>query len=293
MAWPSSAQTRLLVVAPHPDDETLAGGVLVQQVLAAGGAVHVLLLTDGDNNPWPQRWLERRWRIGPAERQRWASLRRSELCEAMGVLGLPPHALTAFGWPDQGLTRRLQTSAGESRAAVRAVLDAFEPTVVAMPALEDRHPDHSAAHVVMRLALADLVPAPAMLLYTVHTSAAASAGDIALQADAAQQRRKHQALACHRTQLALSGKRMQRLAARTESYRFQPAAPCDALPWHPPRAVWPWLTLTMVSAEGGRVLSWNPAATAPHDAPTVFAKLQLAWPSLWIFDHWGWCELRR
>src|SRR5690242_21090013 len=31
-----SASTRLLVIAPHPDDETLATGVLLQQVLAAG-----------------------------------------------------------------------------------------------------------------------------------------------------------------------------------------------------------------------------------------------------------------
>ena len=65
-----SAQTRLLMVAPHPDDETIATGLLIQQVLAAGGEVRILLLTAGDNNPWPQRWLERRVWIGAADRQR-------------------------------------------------------------------------------------------------------------------------------------------------------------------------------------------------------------------------------
>ena len=55
-----SGQTRLLVVAPHPDDETIATGLLIQQVKEAGGEVQILLLTAGDNNPWPQRWLERR-----------------------------------------------------------------------------------------------------------------------------------------------------------------------------------------------------------------------------------------
>lgn len=39
---------RLLVVAPHPDDETLAAGGLIQRVLMRGGAVRVVLVTAGD-----------------------------------------------------------------------------------------------------------------------------------------------------------------------------------------------------------------------------------------------------
>jgi hypothetical protein len=39
---------RLLVAAPHPDDETLGAGGLVQRVLARGGSVRVLLFTAGD-----------------------------------------------------------------------------------------------------------------------------------------------------------------------------------------------------------------------------------------------------
>ncbi|MCB1569830.1 MAG: PIG-L family deacetylase, partial [Xanthomonadales bacterium] len=50
---------RLLVVVPHPDDETLATGGLIQRALLAGAALRVVFATDGDNNPWPQRWLER------------------------------------------------------------------------------------------------------------------------------------------------------------------------------------------------------------------------------------------
>ena len=39
---------RLLVVAPHPDDETLGAGGLIQRVLAHGGTVRVMLVTAGD-----------------------------------------------------------------------------------------------------------------------------------------------------------------------------------------------------------------------------------------------------
>ncbi|MDN5925258.1 MAG: PIG-L family deacetylase, partial [Xanthomonadales bacterium] len=40
-----------MVIAPHPDDESLATGGLLQQALAGTAAVKVVLVTDGDNNP--------------------------------------------------------------------------------------------------------------------------------------------------------------------------------------------------------------------------------------------------
>src|SRR6185436_2742523 len=43
--------TRLLVVAPHPDDESLGSAGLIQRVLAAGGHVRVVLMTSGDAFP--------------------------------------------------------------------------------------------------------------------------------------------------------------------------------------------------------------------------------------------------
>ena len=45
VSLPSSSQDRLLVVAPHPDDETIATGALVQSALRAGASVHGETLT--------------------------------------------------------------------------------------------------------------------------------------------------------------------------------------------------------------------------------------------------------
>ncbi|MGA0587301.1 PIG-L deacetylase family protein [Dyella sp. KRB-257] len=300
-----SAQTRLLVVAPHPDDETLATGVLIQRVLAAGGAVHVLLLSDGDNNPWPQRWLERRVRIGAAERARWATRRRREFRAAMAVLGMRDGAFTALGWPDQGLTRRVQCKLAASLPALRAVLDAFDPDLVAMPALDDRHPDHAAAHVLMRLAMHGRGIVPATWLYRVHGGPREGGAGFALPSDAAMQARKRMALACHASQLALSASRMARLAARVERY-LPLVAQCGRvpLPWHPPRLAWSWLMLTVADSTGGATWPWAaapwvcsadgdywlPSSPARSGEPR-FAKLQGRLPSPWIFDHWGWCEL--
>src|SRR5258706_7315768 len=46
-----NGDTRLLVVAPHPDDEVLGAGGLMQRVHTARGVVRVVYLTDGDRYP--------------------------------------------------------------------------------------------------------------------------------------------------------------------------------------------------------------------------------------------------
>ena len=78
-----NAASRLLVFAPHPDDESLACGILLQNAVEAGAAILVIYVTDGENNPWPQRYLSRRWRLNAAARQRWAKLRRKEALAAL------------------------------------------------------------------------------------------------------------------------------------------------------------------------------------------------------------------
>jgi hypothetical protein len=45
------AGTRLLVIAPHPDDEVLGAGGLMQRVRSTGGAVRIVYLTDGEGYP--------------------------------------------------------------------------------------------------------------------------------------------------------------------------------------------------------------------------------------------------
>ena len=94
---------RITVLAPHPDDESLGAGGLIQQALAAGAGVRVIFITDGDNNPWPQRWIERRWRIDGECRPRWGARRRAEALRALERLGVPASQAEFFGLPDAGI----------------------------------------------------------------------------------------------------------------------------------------------------------------------------------------------
>ena len=303
---PFTAQTRLLVVAPHPDDETIANGLLIQRVRAVGGTVRVLLLTDGDNNPWPQRWLERRWSIDAAGRERWGRRRRAELEEALRRLDLPPAALQSLGWPDLGVLDRLLQPDLSALAELEMALAGFAPDLVAVPALGDRHPDHGTAHVLLRMALATRGDAPRLLGYLVHGH---DGGTPMPEPPATPDQRaaKRHALAAYASQLALSGGRLRQLAERPECH-VQPApppGPTRVLPWRPSPLLWPRLRLTAASTsgqarqwpwrraplrrdgQGGWRLDW--AAVRAEDA--CFVRLSLALPSPWIFDHWGWREV--
>jgi LmbE family N-acetylglucosaminyl deacetylase len=221
------AHARLLVFAPHPDDETLATGELIQSALAAGARVRVVFATDGDNNPWPQRWFERRWHIGAAERARWGERRRAEARIALDALGVGADSARFLGWPDLGLTDQLE----RDDSAIDTLADEiarYVPTHVAMPSLRDRHPDHAALRVMLELALEKARVPCVQLGYVVHGRAADS-GDWLLARDAGRHQRKRDALLAHESQISLSRDRLLRWADQPESFeQAEPAAAVGA-----------------------------------------------------------------
>lgn len=223
---------RVLVFAPHPDDESIACGGLLLAAQATGAARRVVTLTDGDNNPWPQRWLERRWRIDAAARARWAARRRAESQNALDVLGVAADERAYLGLGDGLLTSLLMREHDGLVTPLREEIARFRPTLVAAPALADRHPDHSAAHIAVRLALLDVDPTPRLLAYRVHGD-----GDApirwSVELDALRHDAKRRAITTHRTQMALGGRRFLAFAAPLETFADAAAAPRSD---HPLRA---------------------------------------------------------
>lgn len=198
-----SEHDRLLVVAPHADDEAIGAGGLIAKTVAAGGQVRVVFMTNGDGHayaaaggirplPSPERFIA-------------LGLRRQEEALAAGVvLGLHHTDLVFLGYPDRGLERlwrghwdlaRPYTSrytrvaqspypnsyresapyaANAVVADLIALLRDFAPTAIVGPHPNDAHPDHWASHCLLMVALAELagagVPAGEAphYLYLVH-----------------------------------------------------------------------------------------------------------------------------
>jgi len=251
--------SRLLVFAPHPDDETLATGELIQLALASGAAVRVVFATDGDNNPWPQRWVERRWRIDGASRARWGARRRSEAEAALAALGVPSGGARFLGWPDSGLTDALERDNSAVDTLAREIAE-FAPSHVAMPSLHDRHPDHGALRVLVELALETSPARVERLGYVVHGREPDS-GDWRLPRDEARHARKLDALMAHASQTSLSRKRLLRWASVPETFEsadsnsaIAAAAPVTLrIPLVPAYRFWRRHDLLVIVSDGVRI----------------------------------------
>lgn len=167
-----SATDRVLLLSPHPDDETLCCAGMLQQAVAAGAAVYVAWLTSGDGFEWDAVLLRRTPDPGDAAMLELGRQRMNEARAAAEVLGIPQAHLRFLGYPDQGLLRlfldyyylpftaphtgvdrvpypgTLSPGAaytGENlERDLEKLLEETRPTVVLAPSPLDAHPDHRA-----------------------------------------------------------------------------------------------------------------------------------------------------
>jgi LmbE family N-acetylglucosaminyl deacetylase len=216
------SKSRLMMFAPHPDDESLACSVLLQQAVGAGAAIRVVYVTDGDDNPWPQRVLERKWRLNASDRKRWAKLRRAEALAALHVLGVNALAARFLALPDQKLTTILMRDCRPGLRLFAAIISDWAPTDLLVPSVFDTHPDHNALGVMIRLVLGESLsvePAMSVWAYAVHgKSRAFFERSQSIRQSDIETAVKLRAIGCHKTQLKLSRKRFLGYAGRPERF---------------------------------------------------------------------------
>ncbi len=130
-----------LVVAPHPDDETLGCGATIAAKRRAGAPLEIVFLTDGTAS-------HRRFIPAPELR----ALRRDEALAAAGVLGVDPAAVHFFDFPDGQLARHRRAAADRLRAFLveRRVQQLF------VPLRRDWPGDHDMANRIFRDASAGM-----------------------------------------------------------------------------------------------------------------------------------------
>ena len=215
-----SKSDKILVVAPHPDDESLGTGGLLQRIFAQKIPVRIVFATNGENNPWAQRYWEKRWQIGPDERLRWGRRRREEALNAIRTLGGKPDCARFLNLPDLGTTRLLMQGDRELSVSITSEIQEWEPTVALIPTMHDAHPDHSALAVGFSMAL-DVVGGSSIRVweYLVHQPQAAIRQEPArLLLSSEEVARKRRAILCHETQVALSRGRFTSFAKSEEAY---------------------------------------------------------------------------
>ncbi len=214
---------RLTVLAPHPDDESLAAGGLIQHAIAAGAEVRVIFATDGDNNPWPQRWVERRWFIDADCRRRWGAMRRAEGKRAIEVLGLTEENAVFFGIPDTELLPRWRKRDSATLATFVDEFKSFPPDILITPSSQDGHPDHLGMFHFAQEALAQTLLDPTQFTYLIHRRwFHPHATGVSINLTSQQQATKLEAILCHETQIKLSRGRFCSYAGPEEIFTPEP-----------------------------------------------------------------------
>ncbi len=154
MKWHDSAQPldirdlqmmgRVMVIAPHQDDESLGCGGTIALLRQAGVPVHVLFITDGSlSHPNSSTY--------PAPKL--TELRESEAISALEVLNVAVEDITFLRRPDGHLPHAGQPGFEETAGLIQQALTHFKPETLLLPWQRDPHPDHRATWQLVHYAM--------------------------------------------------------------------------------------------------------------------------------------------
>jgi LmbE family N-acetylglucosaminyl deacetylase len=134
----------VLIVAPHPDDETLGCGGAVALLRSLGKTVNVLVMSDGTQSHPNSRQC-------PALALK--NLREAETRCAMATLGVEDSHITFLQLPDGNVPQAGSPSFEAAVFQCYSYLVAACPNTIFVPWRLDPHPDHRATWQIVRAAL--------------------------------------------------------------------------------------------------------------------------------------------
>ena len=201
--FPLNDYHRLLILAPHCDDETLSSAGLILAAERAGIEVRVVIATNGDGYLFATIQDFRKIYPNAADFIRMGKVRQQESLVALAVLGVKPEQVTFLSYPDRGTPSLWNThwepgnpyrspftgdtqspytltynpksvfAGADYLADITNILESYRPDLVVYPNPEDVHPDHWGLNAFTRLALTllnheDPTFRPVELTYLVH-----------------------------------------------------------------------------------------------------------------------------
>ncbi len=178
-----NSSDRVLIVSPHPDDESLANSGIIRAALEANATVLVVMMTNGDGTPINITDYTKKSNITNFSGTI-GDYRHLETIQAMSELGLNQSSIIFLGYPDGGLRYlfgnnwdydnlyKSNSSANDYDHSpynfsyelnapycganvdknLEEILVRYKPTVIFYPDDGDEHPDHWATSAFIRYA---------------------------------------------------------------------------------------------------------------------------------------------
>jgi LmbE family N-acetylglucosaminyl deacetylase len=153
------SRQRVVVVAPHPDDETLGCGGAIALMCAKGYDVKVLVVSDGTrSHPNSQQY--------PAPALR--ALREQETIAALEILGIEDRSRVTFlGLPDGAVPSVTSPAFQIAKLRCQRYLKQTLPDTIFLPWRVDPHADHRATWQLIQAAILSLGISPQLIEYPI------------------------------------------------------------------------------------------------------------------------------
>lgn len=135
-------ETAKLFLGAHPDDVEVTCGGLIKRTLDLGFPVWYLCATNGapsDLTYYP--------RYNCDSPMSYAQMRREELIQAAGILGIEEDKIHLSNVDDQRLAWHVEEFVNN----VTELIEKQKPEVIFCPAFEGGHPDHDSLHLITHL----------------------------------------------------------------------------------------------------------------------------------------------
>ncbi len=149
---------RVLIVAPHPDDETLGCGGSIALLAHKGYDVNVLIISDGtgshpNSQTHPAPVLE--------------SIRSQETIAALGILGVEPTSIAFLQLKDGAIPTVTAPEFHAAKGLCCNYLQTTVPDTIFVPWRLDPHPDHRATWQLIQAAILSLEMMPQVIEYPI------------------------------------------------------------------------------------------------------------------------------
>ncbi len=177
---------RILILAPHPDDEVLGCGGIIEKALEKKLPMSIVFFTYGDNNEWSFMVYRKRPVVLPKAVRKMGFIRHDEAVAAAKIFGVESKDLIFLGYPDFRTLNIWYSHWGNSPPArsmltrvnrvpysnafrpgamykgeeilkdIETIILKFKPTKIFVSHPADHNPDHRALYLFTRVALWDL-----------------------------------------------------------------------------------------------------------------------------------------
>jgi LmbE family N-acetylglucosaminyl deacetylase len=190
----------VLVVAPHPDDETLGCGGLIAGLSDRGVLIHTVFVTDGSASH----------RNSPSfPPSRIAALREAEAAEALARLGASHQPRSFLRLPDSSMPAKGSPPYGAALDTLIALVTSLKPSHAILPWRRDHHCDHCDSWTLFTDAFAEAGHEPQILEYAIWLDELGKPDDFPRQGEVEPVtldiipvlERKRRAIDAHQTQL--------------------------------------------------------------------------------------------